>query len=111
MAMLIPLLLMIVIVLLLAYSSTTKKRQKEVNAMQSGLSKGDKIITIGGLHGTVVAIEDGNVVLDCAGSELTFDRNAVRTVLAKSDAVEEEVVEAEVEEEPTTEVETKENSK
>lgn len=110
MAMLIPLLLMIVLFYFLLIRPQ-QKRQKEVNAMQSGLSKGDKIITIGGLHGTVVAIEDGNVVLDCAGSELTFDRNAVRTVLAKSDAVEEEVVEAEVEEEPTTEVETKENSK
>ncbi|MBC1558116.1 preprotein translocase subunit YajC [Listeria booriae] len=110
MAMLIPLLLMIVLFYFLLIRPQ-QKRQKEVNAMQSGLSKGDKIITIGGLHGTVVAIEDGNVVLDCAGSELTFDRNAVRTVLAKSDAVEEEVVEAEVEEEPTTEVETKEEVK
>ncbi|MBC1271880.1 preprotein translocase subunit YajC [Listeria booriae] len=110
MAMLIPLLLMIVLFYFLLIRPQ-QKRQKEVNAMQSGLSKGDKIITIGGLHGTVVAIEDGNVVLDCAGSELTFDRNAVRTVLAKSDAVEEEVVEAEVEEEPTTEVETKEDVK
>ncbi|CAM4194949.1 preprotein translocase subunit YajC [Listeria booriae] len=110
MAMLIPLLLMIVLFYFLLIRPQ-QKRQKEVNAMQSGLSKGDKIITIGGLHGTVVAIEDGNVVLDCAGSELTFDRNAVRTVLAKSDAVEEEVVEAEVEEVPTTEVETKEDVK
>ncbi|EUJ51651.1 preprotein translocase subunit YajC [Paenilisteria rocourtiae] len=103
MAMLIPLLLMIVLFYFLLIRPQ-QKRQKEVNAMQSGLSKGDKIITIGGLHGTVVAIEDGNVVLDCAGSQLTFDRNAVRTVLAKSDAVEEEVVEAEVEE-VTTDVE------
>ncbi|MBC2004771.1 preprotein translocase subunit YajC [Listeria booriae] len=110
MAMLIPLLLMIVLFYFLLIRPQ-QKRQKEVNAMQSGLSKGDKIITIGGLHGTVVAIEDGNVVLDCAGSELTFDRNAVRTVLAKSDAVEEEVVEAEVEEVPTTEAETKEDVK
>ncbi|MBC2303508.1 preprotein translocase subunit YajC [Listeria booriae] len=110
MAMLIPLLLMIVLFYFLLIRPQ-QKRQKEVNAMQSGLSKGDKIITIGGLHGTVVAIEDGNVVLDCAGSELTFDRNAVRTVLAKSDAVEEEVAEAEVEEVPTTEVETKEDVK
>ncbi|WP_430534231.1 preprotein translocase subunit YajC [Listeria rocourtiae] len=104
MAMLIPLLLMIVLFYFLLIRPQ-QKRQKEVNAMQSGLSKGDKIITIGGLHGTVVAIEDGNVVLDCAGSQLTFDRNAVRTVLAKSDAVEEEVVEAEVEEVATTDVE------
>lgn len=104
MAMLIPLLLMIVLFYFLLIRPQ-QKRQKEVNAMQSGLSKGDKIITIGGLHGTVVAIEDGNVVLDCAGSQLTFDLNAVRTVLAKSDAVEEEVVEAEVEEVTTTDVE------
>ncbi|AQY51259.1 preprotein translocase subunit YajC [Listeria weihenstephanensis FSL R9-0317] len=107
MAMLIPLLLMIVLFYFLLIRPQ-QKRQKEVTSMQSGLSKGDKIITIGGLHGTVVAIEDGNIVLDCAGSELTFDRNAVRTVLAKADAVEEvvEVEETEVEETPTTDVDT-----
>ncbi|EUJ44147.1 preprotein translocase subunit YajC [Listeria riparia FSL S10-1204] len=46
MAMLIPLLLMIVLFYFLLIRPQ-QKRQKEVNAMQSGLSKGDKIITIG----------------------------------------------------------------
>ncbi len=56
--------------------------------MQNSLSKGDKIITIGGLHGVVEAIEDGTVVLKSGNTKLTFDRNAIRTVLEKGNRVE-----------------------
>ncbi|EAW0577697.1 TPA: preprotein translocase subunit YajC, partial [Listeria monocytogenes] len=69
-----------------------QKRQKEVQNMQSSLAKGDKIITIGGLHGIVEAIEDGTVILKCGNSKLTFDRNAIRTVLEKGNAVSNPVV-------------------
>ncbi|MCE4046908.1 MULTISPECIES: preprotein translocase subunit YajC [Bacillaceae] len=65
-----------------------QKRQKAVRQMQSDLKKGDKIVTIGGLHGTVDAIDEGTVVLKSPdGSRLTFDRNAVREVLESSSTV------------------------
>lgn len=96
MQMLIPLVLMIVLFYFLLIRPQ-QKRQKQVQQMQSSLSKGDKIITIGGLHGTVDAIEDNTVILNCGGARLTFDRNAIRTVLEKtaepSVLAEEEVVE------------------
>jgi len=58
-----------------------QKRQKAVQTMQSNLQKGDKIITIGGLHGTIDAIDEGTVVILCGdGSRLTYDRNAIREV-------------------------------
>ncbi|WP_445490172.1 preprotein translocase subunit YajC [Niallia sp. 03133] len=58
-----------------------QKRQKAVRQMQNELKKGDKIVTIGGLHGIVDAINEGTVVIKCGdGSRLTFDRNAVRDV-------------------------------
>ncbi|MBS4199788.1 preprotein translocase subunit YajC [Bacillus sp. FJAT-49732] len=59
-----------------------QKRQKAVQNMQSSLQKGDKIVTIGGLHGIVDAIDDGKVVIKCGdGSRLTYDRAAVRDVV------------------------------
>ncbi|MFT8319919.1 MAG: preprotein translocase subunit YajC [Bacillus sp. (in: firmicutes)] len=65
-----------------------QKRQKAVRQMQSDLKKGDKVVTIGGLHGTVDAIDDGTVVIKCGdGSRLTFDRNAVRDVTPSSSPV------------------------
>lgn len=65
-----------------------QKRQKSVREMQSNLKKGDKIVTIGGLHATVDAIDEGTVVLKSAdGSRLTFDRNAVRDVVESSSTI------------------------
>ncbi|MGS2775908.1 preprotein translocase subunit YajC [Robertmurraya sp. GLU-23] len=62
-----------------------QKRQKAVSKMQSDLSKGDKIVTIGGLHGTVDALDEGKVVIKCGdGSRLTYDRAAIREVLESS---------------------------
>ncbi|EAF1855184.1 preprotein translocase subunit YajC [Listeria monocytogenes] len=82
----IPIILMIVLFYFLLIRPQ-QKRQKEVQNMQSSLAKGDKIITIGGLHGIVEAIENGTVILKCGNSKLTFDRNAIRTVLEKGNGV------------------------
>ncbi|UOY94134.1 preprotein translocase subunit YajC [Ectobacillus sp. JY-23] len=64
-----------------------QKRQKAVATMQSGLQKGDRIITIGGLHGVIDSVSDTTVVIKTGdGSHLTFERNAVREVTAKKEA-------------------------
>ena len=50
--------------------------------MQNELTKGDKVVTIGGLHGIVDAVDEGKVVIKCGdGSRLTYDRNAIREVV------------------------------
>lgn len=54
------------------------KRQKERKNFQSALAKNDKVVTMGGLHGTVVAMDDATITLKVAdGLRLTFDRVAV----------------------------------
>ena len=59
-----------------------QKRQKTVQKMQNELTKGDKVVTIGGLHGIVDAVDEGKIVIKCGdGSRLTYDRNAVREVV------------------------------
>ncbi|HET7616766.1 MAG TPA: preprotein translocase subunit YajC [Bacillales bacterium] len=58
-----------------------QKRQKQTREMQSALKKGDQIVTIGGFHGTVDAIDEDRIVIRSNdGSKLTFDRQAVREV-------------------------------
>lgn len=58
-----------------------QKRQKQVRQMQSDLKKGDTIVTIGGLHGAVHAIDEATVVLVTVdGAKLKFDRNAIKEV-------------------------------
>lgn len=75
-----PLLLMFVIFYFLLIRPQ-QKRQKNVQQMQSALKKGDKVVTIGGMHGLVDAIDESQVVVRSTdGSKLTFDRNAIREV-------------------------------
>ncbi|MHC0035785.1 preprotein translocase subunit YajC [Pseudoneobacillus sp. C159] len=60
-----------------------QKRQKAVQQMQTDLKKGDRVVTIGGLHGFVDSIDETTVVIKCGdGSRLTYDRSAIREVHA-----------------------------
>ncbi|AKS39054.1 preprotein translocase subunit YajC [Anoxybacillus gonensis] len=59
-----------------------QKRQKAVQQMQANLQKGDKVITIGGLHGIIDSLDENTVVIRTGdGSRLTYDRAAVREVV------------------------------
>ncbi|WP_163537868.1 preprotein translocase subunit YajC [Gracilibacillus sp. YIM 98692] len=79
-----PLILMVVIFYFLLIRPQQKK-QKQVRQMQSDLKKGDKVITIGGLHATVHALDENEIVLLANdGSKLTYDRSAVREVVEQS---------------------------
>lgn len=59
-----------------------QKRQKQVREMHSNLQKGDRVVTIGGLHGTIDALDEKKIVLLVENNQkLTFDRNSVRDVV------------------------------
>ncbi|MGI8316025.1 preprotein translocase subunit YajC [Halobacillus mangrovi] len=78
---LLPIILMFVIFYFLLIRPQQKK-QKKVQQMQSDLQKGDRIITIGGLHGTIHAIDEGTLVISVQdGSQMKFDRSSIREKL------------------------------
>ena len=57
------------------------KKQKELQKMLDALQKGDKVITIGGIHGTVSSVKkDSNVVT----VRVVSDKPAVKTEDKKS---------------------------
>lgn len=58
-----------------------RKQQKQRQAMLSNLKKGDKIVTIGGIHGEIVELDDEDIKLRVADkTEIKFTRNAVARV-------------------------------
>lgn len=76
-----------------------QKKQKAAFAMQSALKKGDKIVTISGLHGEVISVADFTMVVQIAkGTNVTLDKGAVRNVVEEAavttPAVEETTTEA-----------------
>ena len=41
-----------------------RKQQKELQNFRDSLSKGDKVVTIGGIYGTVVEVKDESVLME-----------------------------------------------
>ncbi|MCM3712678.1 preprotein translocase subunit YajC [Halalkalibacter oceani] len=78
---LLPLILMFAIFYFLLIRPQQKK-QRAIRDMHNSLQRGDKIITIGGLHGVIDSIdEDTIVILVNDNRKLTYDRAAVREVV------------------------------
>ena len=58
------------------------KKQKETKKMLEALKKGDRVASIGGIHGTIQSIKDDTVVLKVdTSTKLTFSRSAISNVL------------------------------
>jgi len=59
-----------------------KKQAQKTQDMLSQIKPGDKVVTIGGLHGIVEEINsaDNTVVLDCEGIFLTFEKRSISRI-------------------------------
>ena len=78
-----PILLMVVIFYFLLWRPQ-KKQQKERTNLLGSLKKGQKIVTIGGIYGEIVELDDEKVKVQVSEKvELTFTRTAVANVLSK----------------------------
>lgn len=78
--MILPFVLMFVVFYFLLIRPQQKK-QKTRASMLNQLKKGDKVVTIGGLHGTIMEITDDVVVLRVNDvTKLTFDRSAINAI-------------------------------
>lgn len=78
-----PLIIMFVVMYFLMIRPQ-QKRQKEMKAMMDALTKGDEVVTAGGILGRVVQVKDAYVTLEVAtGTEMVVQKNAVTTLLPK----------------------------
>ncbi len=57
-------LLLIFVVMWFFMIRPQRKQQKELQAFRDGLKKGDKVVTIGGIYGTVVDIKDNYILME-----------------------------------------------
>ena len=55
-----------------------RKQQKELEKFRNGLKKGDKVVTAGGIYGTVDEIKDRTVLVKVDGDvKLKVDKNSL----------------------------------
>ena len=69
------------------------KRKKEAEQMRSAVKKGDQIVTIGGIIGTVVSVKDDKFVLETGADQVRIEMakwaistNETATAAAKAEA-------------------------
>ncbi len=84
-SMAIPMLAVIAIFYFLIIRPQNKK-QKETQNMLNNMKKGDKIVTIGGIHGIIQSVDDTTVVVKVdENAKVKFLKSAIATVNAKAD--------------------------
>jgi preprotein translocase subunit YajC len=61
-----------------------QKRSKERDKLLSNLEKGDKVVTNGGIHGTIAGLEEKTALLNIGDNvKITIERSAITSVLSK----------------------------
>lgn len=58
-----------------------QRKQKETQKMLSALKKGDRVVTIGGIHGVIQTVKENTVIVRVDESvKLEFNRSAISNV-------------------------------
>ena len=75
-----PIVLIIVVFYFLMIRPQSKK-QKETERMLKALKKGDKVITIGGIHGVVSSVKENTVIVKVdENCKIEFNRTAISSL-------------------------------
>ncbi|MDR0690204.1 MAG: preprotein translocase subunit YajC [Spirochaetaceae bacterium] len=68
------------------------KKQKETQRMLAAIKKGDKIVTIGGIHGVIQSVKEASVVVKVdENTKVEFSRSAISTVATAGKAEKEKI--------------------
>ena len=75
-----PFILCIFLIFYFVYQRPMRKEQEQHSLMVRGLMVGDKVLTIGGIHGEVVKVVDAGVVLKTGdkSTRITIDKSAIK---------------------------------
>lgn len=63
-----------------------QKKQKDRQKLLESVRKGDKIVTIGGIYGTVVGVEEKTLLIQIADNvKVKYDKSAISTILREGE--------------------------
>lgn len=84
-----PMIAVIAIVYFLMIRPQTKKA-KQQREMISSLKKGDKVVTVGGVYGTISSVKDHTFLVQiAANTDIEIDKTSVSAVITKPGEIEE----------------------
>ena len=82
-----PLVLIAVLFLVMYFTMIRPqaKQAKQHRALVEGLNKGDRIVTVGGIHGTIRSVDDTTILVEVdGGTKLRFDKGKVAYSITSS---------------------------
>ncbi|WP_457652200.1 preprotein translocase subunit YajC [Rhodocaloribacter sp.] len=83
-AMFLPLIL-IFIVFYFFIIRPQKKKEDQRKQMIEAVKKGDKVVTIGGVHGTVTQVDETSVLVQVdSNTKLRVEKNAIASIVGKT---------------------------
>ena len=73
-------LLLIIVIFYLFFIRPQIKRTKDQKKFREAIKKGDKVITIGGIHGKIVEVQDTTFTIEVeGGNRLKMEKSAIAT--------------------------------
>ena len=61
-----------------------QKKQKDQKKFIQEVKKGDQVVTIGGIHGKVISVNDMTIILEVdRGAKITFEKSSVSLEASK----------------------------
>ena len=79
----IVMLVMMIVVFYFFLIRPQQKKKKELENFRNTLKQGDRVITIGGVHGKVLEITDTNVLISSEGTKIRFEKSAISQTVAE----------------------------
>jgi len=77
-------LVMMVVVFYFFMIRPQQKKAKEQKAFRSNLKQGDKVLTIGGIHGKILEVTDTTVLINSEGTKIRLEKSAIAQTVAET---------------------------
>lgn len=61
-----------------------QKKQKELKNFRENLKQGDKVVTIGGIHGKILEVTDTTVLINSEGTKIRMEKSAISQAVAET---------------------------
>lgn len=73
-----------IVIFYLFFIRPQQKKQKDQKKFIEAIKKGDNVVTLGGIHGKIVSVEDTTVTLDVdRGSKLVIEKGSISLEASK----------------------------
>ena len=68
---------MVIVVFYFFMIRPQQKKQKELKNFRENIKAGDKVVTIGGVHGTILEVTSSTVLINSEGTKIRFEKSAI----------------------------------